>query len=121
MNFRKNHLPPLILISLIMILYSCQKVEFKKESGAFEVFAEMVQAGVKPIALSQPLSPSEMDLFMPEATKIAEKYEISVFREPNLIGTSLFDSSVVQGKEVLILYKGESLEAYQMLKKEQMN
>lgn len=100
-----------------MILYSCQKVEFKKESGAFEVFAEMVQAGVKPIALSQPLSPSEMDLFMPEATKIAEKYEISVFREPNLIGTSLFDSSVVQGKEVLILYKGESLEAYQMLKK----
>lgn len=117
MNFRKNHLPPLILISLIMILYSCQKVEFKKESGAFEVFAEMVQAGVKPIALSQPLSPSEMDLFMPEATKIAEKYEISVFREPNLIGTSLFDSSVVQGKEVLILYKGESLEAYQMLKK----
>ncbi|WP_159439227.1 VOC family protein [Algoriphagus halophilus] len=100
-----------------MILYSCQKVEFKKESGAFEVFAEMVQAGVKPIALSQPLSPSEMDLFMPEATSIAEKYEISVFREPNLIGTSLFDSSVVQGKEVLILYKGESLEAYQMLKK----
>ncbi|MBN3520685.1 VOC family protein [Algoriphagus lutimaris] len=100
-----------------MILYSCQKVEFKKESGALEAFAEMVKAGVKPIALSQPLSPSEMDLFMPEATRIAEKYEISVFREPNLIGTSLFDSSVVQGKEVLILYKGESLEAYQMLKK----
>lgn len=93
-------------------------MEFLKESGQLESFAEMVQAGVKPIALSEPMTSAELNLFMPEAKRLAEKYEIEIFRESALIGTSLFDSSVVEGKEVLILYQGKSLEAYQMLKTE---
>jgi extradiol dioxygenase family protein len=118
MNFRKSAFSYSFVVVFISILISCQKVDFKKESGAFEVFAEMVQAGVKPIALSHPMSSAELDLFMPEANRLAEKYMISIYREPNLIGTSLFDSSVVQGKELLILYKGNSLSGYQMLKSE---
>ncbi len=110
---RKKCLAPILVMA---IFFSCQKVDFKKESGAFEAFAEMVHAGVKPIALSHPMNPAEMDLFMPEANRLSEKYEISVYRESDLIGTSLFDSSVVRGKEVLILYKGNNLEAYQILK-----
>jgi catechol 2,3-dioxygenase-like lactoylglutathione lyase family enzyme len=116
MNFNKSTLSYLFVATSISILFSCQKVDFQKESGAFEAFAEMVHAGVKPIALSQPMNPAELDLFMPEANRLSEKYEISVYRESDLIGTSLFDSSVVRGKEVLILYKGVSLEAYQLLK-----
>lgn len=107
-----------IFLLITVGLFSCTKKSFEKESGAFEAFAEMVQAGVKPIALSQPMSSAEMDLFMPEANRLAEKYEISIFREDELIKTSLFDSSTIDGKEVLILYKGNSLEGYQLLKTE---
>jgi catechol-2,3-dioxygenase len=109
---------PLALLVLIFAFFSCTKMEFLKESGKLESFAEMVQAGVKPIALSEPMSSAELDLFLPEANRLAEKYEIEIFREPALIGTSLFDSAAVEGKEVLILYQGESLAAYQMLKAE---
>lgn len=106
----------LIPILIMVVFFSCQKVDFQKEAGAFESFAEMVHAGVKPIALSEPMEPAELDLFMPLAEKLSEKYDISVYRDSDLIGTSLFDSSVVQDKEVLILYTGNHLEAYQMLK-----
>lgn len=107
---------PLALVFLL--LTSCDKVSFEKESGAFEAFAEMVQAGVKPIALSHPMSSAELDLFMPEANRLAEKYEVSIFREPELIGTSLFDSAAVEGKEVLIIHDEHSLARYQILKNE---
>lgn len=115
MKYTLRYIAPLILgISL----FSCGKVGFQKESGAFEVFAEMVQAGAKPIALSHPMSSAEIDLFMPEANRLAEKYEVSIFREKDLIATDLFDDSLITNKEVLILYKGESLDRYQMLKSE---
>lgn len=107
-----------VFLFITVGLFSCTQKSFKKESGAFEAFAEMVQAGVKPIALSYPLSSAELDLFMPEANRLAEKYEISIFREAELVRTSLFDSSTVDGKEVLILYKGNSLAGYQLLKSE---
>ena len=108
-------------ISLIIIsisLFSCGRKDFQRESGQLESFAEMVQAGVKPIALSQPMSSAELQLFMPEANRLAEKYELSIFRETDLIFTDLFADSMVTNKEVLILYKGQSLAAYQMLKSE---
>lgn len=105
---------PLLLLS--SCFFSCGKVEFQKESGAFEVLAEMVQAGVKPIALSHPMSSAEIDLFLPEANRIAEKYEVSIYRESELLGTDLFDSATVKGKELLLVFNGNNLESYQMLK-----
>jgi catechol-2,3-dioxygenase len=108
----------LVLVILIFAFSSCTKMEFLKESGQLESFAEMVQAGVKPIALSEPMSSAELDLFLPEANRLAEKYEVSIFRESDLIVTDLFDDSMMTGKEVLLIYKGNSLKAYQMLKSE---
>ncbi|MEN2281784.1 VOC family protein [Algoriphagus sp. SE2] len=118
MNSRTCRIIYLLPLLFSGMLFSCQKVDFKKESGSFEAFSEMVQAGVKPIALSPPMSSAELELFLPEAKRLTEKYEIEVFREPSLIGTDLFDSSAVEGKEVLILYKEENLEAYELLKNE---
>lgn len=106
-----------VLIFLFCFV-SCTRKEFLKESGQVETFAEMVKSGVKPLALSPPLSPSEMDLFFAEATRIAEQYEIELYRESNLIETDLFSDSLIDSKEVLILYKGNSLLAYQALKSE---
>lgn len=118
MSIRKYKSKYLFPLLLSLFIFSCQKVDFKKESGSFEAFAEMVQAGVKPIALSEPMSSAELDLFLPEAKRLAKKYDIEIYRESSLIGTNLFDSSVVEGKEVLILFKGNKLDAYQLLKNE---
>jgi catechol 2,3-dioxygenase-like lactoylglutathione lyase family enzyme len=109
---------PLASLVLLFAFFSCTKREFLKESGQVESFAEMVQAGLKPIALGPPMSSVELDLFLPEVKRLAAKYEIEFYREPALIGTCLFDSAAVGDMEVLILYKGKSLAAYQMLKTE---
>lgn len=107
-----------IAIIFLFCFVSCTRREFLKESGQVETFAEMVKSGVKPIALSPPLSPSEMDLFFAEATRIAEQYEIELYREADLIETDLFSDSLINNKEVLILYRGNSLLSYQNLKSE---
>lgn len=110
-----------ILLIFSLSVFSCTQRSFERESGAFEAFAEMVQAGLKPIALSHPMSAAELDLFMPEANRLAEKYSVSIFRESELIGTSLFDSSVVEGKEVLIIHDENSMARYQYLKNQVKN
>jgi catechol 2,3-dioxygenase-like lactoylglutathione lyase family enzyme len=112
----KDALRYLALIIFSISLFSCEKVEFQKESGSLEVFMEMVQAGVKPIALSHPMSSVEAQLFLPEAKRLSEKYEVEFFRESALIDTDLFNDSVMIGKEVLVIYKGNSLAVYEMLK-----
>jgi len=114
----KNYSRYILFILFASFIFSCGKIEFQRESGSFEVLAEMVQSGVKPIAMSHPMSTAEVNLFLPEVSRLSEKYEVSFFRETNLIGTGLFDTATVADKEVLIIYKGNGLEAYQMLKAE---
>lgn len=107
----------IVILSLFCFI-SCTRREFLKESGQLEAFAEMVKSGVKPFALSQPLSSHEMDLFFAEAKRIAEQYEIELYREADLIETDLFSDSLIGNKEVLILYRGDALLAYEALKGE---
>ena len=102
---------------LLILSASCTKREFLKESGQVEAFAEMVATDVKPLALGPLMSEAEMDLFMPEAERLAEKYQISFFRESELVKTKLFPQDIAEGKEVLILYKGTALLNYEDLKK----
>ncbi len=107
-------------ISLLFVfafsLFSCGKKDFSEQRGAFETFAEMVQSGVKPLGLSHAMSAEEMDQFFPEAEKIAKQYGVKIQREPELIETSLFSSDKVKNKEVILIYAGNSLLAYENLK-----
>jgi len=86
--------------------------------GNIGSFAEMVQAGVKQLALSPALPPQEMDVLMKEAQKIAERYNVQLHRESDLIVTDLFPANVAVGKDVLLIYNGTTLNQYQSLKKE---
>lgn len=86
------------------------------ELGVIASFSEMVAADVKQLALSSPMFPKEMDTFIAEAEKVAAKYGVSVYREPDLIVTNLFPADVAKGKEVLVLYKGNNKNAYLQLK-----
>lgn len=108
----------LVLFLLLSFLYSCDQKDFKKESGQIESFAEMVKAGVKPLALGPPMTSAELDLFMPEVERISEKYGIEFYREDSLVETDLFPPSSVEGKEVVLFFKGNTLKAYQDLKQE---
>lgn len=108
----------LVLVLLLSFLYSCDQKDFKKESGQIESFAEMVKAGVKPLALGPPMTSAELDLFMPELERISEKYGIEFYREDSLVETDLFPASSVEGKEVVLFFKGNTLKAYQDLKQE---
>ena len=86
--------------------------------GVISAFSEVVSAGVKPLALSHPLSSEEMALFLPEATKIAAKYNVELYLEKDLIITKLFPADVAKDKEVLLLYQGHTLNRYQAIKRD---
>ncbi|MGY6521935.1 MAG: VOC family protein [Mongoliitalea sp.] len=103
---------------LLSLLLSCQaSTEKAKQLGHIHAFIEMVAADVKPIALSEPMEAQMVDELWEEVISMAEKAGVGVFREPDLIQTSLFPTSVSLGKEVLIFHKENSLAAYLNLKK----
>ena len=89
---------------------------YSYELGVVGGFSELINAGVKQLALSAPLTPGEMDLFIEDAERIASKYQVSVYRESDLVQTDLFPSDVAEGKDVLLLYKGSTLDQYLELK-----
>ena len=103
----------------LSLLTACQKDPFTHELGMLQAYCEAVAAGAKPLAFSEPLTTREMDDFAPQAEAIAEQYGVSVFRESELLQTDLFPAEVAEGKEVLILYQGLSLNAYEQLKADQ--
>lgn len=88
--------------------------------GVISAFSEVVNAGVKPLALSHPLSSKEMDILLPEATKIAAKYKVQLYLEKDLIVTKLFPVDVAKNKEVLLLYQGRTLDRYQAIKRDKV-
>jgi len=93
---------------------------YSYELGVIGGFSELINAGVKQLALSAPLVPEEMDRFMVDAEKIASKFNISIYRESDLIVTDLFPDDVALGKDVLLLYKGTTLEQYLSLKADRL-
>lgn len=101
---------------LAYLAVACQSKSFERESGQVESFAEMVAAGVKPIALGPPMRSAELDLFIPEAERLAQKYQIEFFRESDFPQNLLFPKALQEGEEVLIFYSGNELATYQSLK-----
>lgn len=108
------------IISVLLFSSGCNSSsdEFSYPLGAVGAFSEMVNAGAKRLALSTPLTPAEMDRFMIEAQEIADRHGVSLYREAELITTDLFPEDIVEGKEVLLIYKGTTLSEYLSLKEE---
>jgi len=86
--------------------------------GGIGAFGEMVNAGVKKMALSAPLSSSEMDNLIEEATRVAQQNHVELYREPDLLVTDLFPAEVTKGKEVLLIYQGTTKDEYLQLKED---
>ena len=86
------------------------------ELGTIGGFAELVNSGVKTLAMSEVLPPADMDQMLPEAEKVAARNGVKLYREPSLLVTDLFPADVARGKDVLLIYQGATLDEYQTLK-----
>ncbi|MDZ4729840.1 MAG: hypothetical protein SH820_07860 [Xanthomonadales bacterium] len=87
--------------------------------GSFSTFAEIVDIGLKKMALSSALPTDEMDRLEPQARAAASEWDVEIYREADFVVTDLFPASATEGKEVLIIYRGNTLNEYQALKKRQ--
>jgi hypothetical protein len=88
-----------------------------REIGAIAAFAEMVDVGVKRLAFSGVMSSTEVDRLWADATKVANENHVALYRERDLIVSDLFPADVAKDKEVLLIYKGSTLDEYQALKR----
>ena len=84
--------------------------------GGIGAFGEMVDAGVKKLALSAALSPEDMDALIEEAAPIAKRNNVEIYRENDFLVTDLFPASITEGKHVLVIYKGDTKQEYLDLK-----
>lgn len=115
-------------ISIFAIaLFSCEnKIAEKKfvidqysyQLGIIGGFSELVNVGVKKLALSEPMTRTAMDSLIKEIEIIAKRNDVFFYREPDLIQTLLFPEDVAKDMDVVLLYKGNTLNEYLQLKME---
>lgn len=84
--------------------------------GIMGGFSEVVRLGVKTLALSEVMSPEEMDGVMDDAMVIAERNKVEMWRETDFLVTDLFPANVAEGKHVLLIYTGDTLDKYLAIK-----
>jgi hypothetical protein len=84
--------------------------------GILGGFAEVVRLGVKTLALSEVMTPEEMDVILPDAEIVAKRNGVELYREPELLVTDLFPADVATGKHVLLIYTGDTLDRYLAIK-----
>ena len=86
--------------------------------GSIGAFAEMVDAGVKKLALSAAVEPQEMDALVEEARRIASEHSVEIYRETDFLVTDLFSPDLTEGKHVLLIYRRNTQREYMDLKEE---
>ena len=84
--------------------------------GILGGFSEVVRLGVKRLALSEVMSPGEMDAIMEDAAIIAERNDVEMWRETDFLVTDLYPADVAEGKHVLLIYTGDTKDEYLRIK-----
>lgn len=85
--------------------------------GMINCFAEMVAAGVKPLAISPPLRPAEYDALKEASEAIVSGSGIKSFLETSLLVTDLQTPEFTAGKWSILYFDSDAtLKAYQDLK-----
>jgi len=84
--------------------------------GIMGGFAEVVRLGVKKLALSEVMTPEEMDDIMDDALVVAKRNGVEMWRETDFLVTDLYPADVAASKHVLLIYTGDTLDQYLALK-----
>lgn len=109
----------ILILGISAFSLSCQSNnQMAYELGIINGFSEIINAGVKKMALSSPMTPAKMDGFIEEAKKIAARHNVEVYRESQFEDTDLFPEGIAAGQDVLVLYQGNTLDAYMNWKKD---
>jgi hypothetical protein len=75
-----------------------------------------LKLGVKQLALSEVMSPEEMDDIMDDALVVAKRNGVEMWRETDFLVSDLYPADVAEGKHVLLIYKGDTLDQYLAVK-----
>lgn len=115
-------------IILAMVLIHCTQSDKDTDTstidrrsyvlGGIGAFAEVVDVGVKRLALSAPMSPTDMDALMDEAVRIANENNVNLWRETEFMVTDLFPAAVTEGMDVLFIYNDPVKDEYLQIKKD---
>jgi len=84
--------------------------------GSIGAFAEMVDARVKKLALSAPMTPEEMGALIGEAERIAGEHNVDTYLEADFLVTDLFSADLTEGKQVLFIWRGTTPQEYMEIK-----
>ncbi len=111
------------LISVVMVLLAGMATAHESgiddrsyQLGIMGGFAEVGRLGVKTLALSEVMGPDEMGDVMEDAAVIAERNRVEMWRETDFLVTDLYPADVAEGKHVLLIYTGDTLDKYLALK-----
>jgi hypothetical protein len=86
-------------------------------AGSIATAVEFVSYGCKKLALSAPFKEEMLKIALPHARREAEKYNIPMFVEKNLLVTKLFSPDAAKNKTVIMFaYKQKVLDEYLALK-----
>ena len=115
--------PLSICVLLIAVLQTTASAQYTQpvdlrsyNLGIMGGFAEVVRLGVKTLALSEVMSPADMDDILPDARIVAERNGVELYRETDFLVTDLYPADVAAGKHVLLIYTGDTLEKYLAIK-----
>lgn len=84
--------------------------------GVIGAFSEVVELGVKRLALSAAVDPEYMARLRPEAEQIAERHNVLLYHETDFLVTDLFPAALTEGKEVLLIYRDPVKAEYDAIK-----
>ena len=99
---------------------SWQRDPLSYSLGNFRPFAEVVNIGIKKMALSNALPAGKMDDLEREAIPIAKERGVEIYREAAFLVTDLFPASATKDMDVLLIYKGFTLDEYMALKEKRL-
>jgi hypothetical protein len=85
--------------------------------GMIYAFAEIVGSGVKPLALSPPMTREEYDRLKVPIRLVADEYNVHLLVDEDFLITKLFNPAFTKGKVVVHMAKDAStLDRYKALK-----
>ncbi len=85
--------------------------------GMIYAFAEIAGSGVKPLALSPPLTREEYDRLKSPIRLVADEYNVHILVDEDFLTTKLFNPAFTEGKVVIHMAKDTStLDRYKALK-----
>lgn len=82
---------------------------FSFNLGMVNAFCEMVEQGVKRLALSPPIESELIPDFLPCAKEIAANFGVTCYADSNFLETELASRAELENKTVILLYRDQSV------------